>query len=618
MRVEAIATTGFVESWLERDGALLRLRLARPKANLVDAAMIAALHGAFAEYGRAELRAVLLDAKGPHFSFGASVEEHLPDRCAAMLASLHALILAMLQFPAPILVAVRGQCLGGGLEVALAGGPIFATPDAQLGQPEMKLGVFAPAASCLLPYRVNQPAAEDLLFSGRSISGEEAKAIGLVQVTAVGPRSGRAGLLRRASRAEERRRPRLRRDCGARIARRRRPAAPCRARTPLSRHADEDARCQRRTRRVPRQASSRNGSIADDHVPPVIQIVERCQALFEDLELNAVKQWKAAVPGRKAIGYMPIYVPRELVHAAGMLSVGILGGGDQIEVIQGDAYYQSYICRIPRSTIELALTGRLDCLDGMLFPSICDVIRNLSGMWQILFKDKYVRYFDVPQNYEDAIGGTFYINELQALRDDLGKLRGAPITDEELNASIRVYNANRRAVQDLYAYRAKNPWQAPTSEVYLVLRAGMVLPPEEHTQLVRDYIAAAEALPRPKRDNARVVLNGSFCEQPPLGLIKSIEMAGCYIVDDDFMLVTRWLLDDVPAKRQSTRGALEGVPAPLGNHRGEIRREARGQGRFPPQADQDQRRGGRDFRGSFVLRPGAARASDAAGRALQA
>jgi benzoyl-CoA reductase subunit C len=133
------------------------------------------------------------------------------------------------------------------------------------------------------------------------------------------------------------------------------------------------------------------------------------------------------------------------------------------------------------------------------------------------------------------------------LRDDLGKLRGAPITDEELNASIRVYNANRRAVQDLYAYRAKNPWQAPTSEVYLVLRAGMVLPPEEHTQLVRDYIAAAEALSRPKRDNARVVLNGSFCEQPPLGLIKSIEMAGCYIVDDDFMLVTRWLLDDVPA-----------------------------------------------------------------------
>ena len=120
-------------------------------------------------------------------------------------------------------------------------------------------------------------------------------------------------------------------------------------------------------------------------------IVERCQALFDDLDFNAVKQWKAAAPGRKAIGYMPIYVPREIIHAAGFLPLGIVGGGDQLEVIQGDAYYQSYICRIPRSTIELGLTGRLDCLDGMLFPSICDVIRNLSGMWQILFKDKYVR-----------------------------------------------------------------------------------------------------------------------------------------------------------------------------------------------------------------------------------
>ncbi len=177
-----------LKDWLDHDGALLRLRLARPKANIVDAAMIAALSGALVAFrGHPGLRGVLLDAEGPHFSFGASVEEHLPDRCAAMLASLHALIMVMLEFPVPILVAVRGQCLGGGLEVALAGGPIFAAPDAQFGQPEMKLGVFAPAASVLLPYRVNQPLAEDLLFSGRSIGAEEARSAGLVQVVFADP-----------------------------------------------------------------------------------------------------------------------------------------------------------------------------------------------------------------------------------------------------------------------------------------------------------------------------------------------------------------------------------------------------------------------------------------------
>jgi benzoyl-CoA reductase subunit C len=284
-----------------------------------------------------------------------------------------------------------------------------------------------------------------------------------------------------------------------------------------------------------------------NETPKVLQIVQRCEALFEDLNFNAVKQWKAAAPGRKAIGYMPVYVPREIIHAAGMLPVGILGGGDALEVIQGDAYYQSYICRIPRSTIELGLTGRLDVLDGMLFPSICDVIRNLSGMWQMLFKDKYVRYLDVPQNYQDEVGGTFYVQEMQVLREDFGKLAGREITDADLNASIRVYNDNRAAIRELYAYRAAKPWQAPTSEVYLLQRAGMVLPVEEHTALVREYLVAAELLQRPKRDNARVVINGSFCEQPPLALIKSIEMSGCYVVDDDFMLVNRWLLDEVPA-----------------------------------------------------------------------
>jgi len=177
-----------LKAWLEKDGALLRLRLSRPKANLVDAAMIAALHAALAQYRRhVMLRGVLLDAEGTHFSFGASVEEHLPEQCAAMLSSLHALLLEMLEFPVPLMVAVHGQCLGGGLELALACGRIFASPTAQFGQPEIKLGVFAPAASALLPYRVNQPDAEDLLLTGRSIGADEALRMGLVQQIADDP-----------------------------------------------------------------------------------------------------------------------------------------------------------------------------------------------------------------------------------------------------------------------------------------------------------------------------------------------------------------------------------------------------------------------------------------------
>ena len=281
---------------------------------------------------------------------------------------------------------------------------------------------------------------------------------------------------------------------------------------------------------------------------PVGEIVAACEAIFEDLSFAKAREWKAAVPGRKVIGYMPVYVPREIVHAAGMLPLGILGGGADMEVIHGDAYYQSYICRIPRSTIEMAINGKLDFVDGMMFPSICDVIRNLSGIWKLLFKDKYVRYFDAPQNFREGVGGVFYANEMRELRDGLANLAGREVTDDDLRRSIAVYNENRLWVNKVYDFRSAFPWKAPSAEVYLLMRAGMVLPPEEHTLLMREYLAAAEAANRPMRDNCRVVLTGAFCEQPPLSLIKSLEMSGCYIVDDDLMLVSRWLLEDVPTE----------------------------------------------------------------------
>lgn len=174
--------------WRERDGKLLRLRLARPKANIVDAAMIVALDEALnAAHADHALRAVLLDHEGPHFSFGASVQEHLPNQCAAMLKTLHRLIMRMVDYPVPILVAMRGQVLGGGLEVVSAGHLLFASPDTRMGQPEIQLAVFPPAASCLLPERVGIAQAEDLIYSGRSVTADEALRIGLINAVADDP-----------------------------------------------------------------------------------------------------------------------------------------------------------------------------------------------------------------------------------------------------------------------------------------------------------------------------------------------------------------------------------------------------------------------------------------------
>jgi cyclohexa-1,5-dienecarbonyl-CoA hydratase len=177
-----------LKTWFEAEGRLLRLRLNQPKANLLDAAMIAALDAALAEHlHNAVIGAVLLDAEGPHFSFGASVEEHLPGQCDAMLRDFHRLVLRLVESPVPVLAAVRGRCLGGGLELALACHIVFVAPDATLAQPEMNLGVFAPAASCLLPEIVGPARAIDLLLSGRGIGGTEAVAMGMAREASSDP-----------------------------------------------------------------------------------------------------------------------------------------------------------------------------------------------------------------------------------------------------------------------------------------------------------------------------------------------------------------------------------------------------------------------------------------------
>jgi benzoyl-CoA reductase subunit C len=275
-------------------------------------------------------------------------------------------------------------------------------------------------------------------------------------------------------------------------------------------------------------------------------LLTRAEELYRDLSFASVRSWKDSTGGL-AVGYMPIYVPCELFHAQGVLPVGIMGGGDSVEIIRGDAYYQSYICHIPRSTIELGLNGSLDCLDGMIFPAICDVIRNLSGMWKLQFPDKLSKYFDVPQNFDPAIGGQFYRREMEELSGEL-TARGAKGYDAEaLRSSIGIYNENRKLVREAYALRRESPWKVPTAELYLVLRAGLVLPVEEFSEMLADYLAAVRADDsRRPMDQARVVLAGSFCEQPPLGLIKTLERSGCYIVEDDLVQVYRWLLHDVP------------------------------------------------------------------------
>jgi cyclohexa-1,5-dienecarbonyl-CoA hydratase len=140
---------------------------------------------------------VLIEGDGPHFSFGASVAEHRPGRIGEMLPAFHGLFAQMLRAAVPLLAAVRGQCLGGALELAAFCQRVFAAPDARLGQPEIQLGVFAPVASLILPERIGRGGAEDLCLSGRTLDADEALRIGLVDEIAADPAAAALAYARR-------------------------------------------------------------------------------------------------------------------------------------------------------------------------------------------------------------------------------------------------------------------------------------------------------------------------------------------------------------------------------------------------------------------------------------
>ncbi len=170
---------------LEYDGHVARVVLAAPKANIVDQQMMGELDSAFDRLAaRRDLKAIVLIGEGPNFSFGASVQEHLPEQISRTLVRLHALLRRIAEAPAPTIAAVHGQCLGGGLELALACDLILAEETAELGCPEIQLGVFPPAASALLPVRLGAGLAASLVLSGARVTGAAAVAIGLVARTA--------------------------------------------------------------------------------------------------------------------------------------------------------------------------------------------------------------------------------------------------------------------------------------------------------------------------------------------------------------------------------------------------------------------------------------------------
>lgn len=167
------------------DGAVVKILLNAPKANILEAAMLREILDALDELGRnKDVKALVFEGSGKHFSFGASVPEHTKQNAAMMLNAFHAMFFQLVRLAIPTLAVVRGQCLGGGMELALFCNFIFADKTAVFGQPEIVLGVLPPPASVMLWRKVGQAHADSIILSGQSIDAAEAYRIGLANMVA--------------------------------------------------------------------------------------------------------------------------------------------------------------------------------------------------------------------------------------------------------------------------------------------------------------------------------------------------------------------------------------------------------------------------------------------------
>ncbi|RMD82651.1 MAG: benzoyl-CoA reductase subunit C [Lentisphaerae bacterium] len=270
------------------------------------------------------------------------------------------------------------------------------------------------------------------------------------------------------------------------------------------------------------------------------------QQQWRSIDFEPVKNWKAQHPKGSVIATFPVWVPVEIIHAAGALPVMILGAGGLIDVEYADARMQSFICSISRSTLELGLRGYLKFLDGFVFPSICDVARNLSGVWQRNFPEQMVVYLHLPENIQSPHAIRYMVQELKRLARALEERTGRTITDEALRQAIHAYNQVRNRLGILQQIREQEPDRLSTYEFYQLLRAGAMYPVDAYLEILNDAIEKVRTREARPRDRIRVILEGSFCEQPPPELIWAIEEAGCYILDDDFMLGLKYLTRPVP------------------------------------------------------------------------
>ncbi|HWQ78107.1 MAG TPA: (R)-2-hydroxyglutaryl-CoA dehydratase subunit beta [Anaerovoracaceae bacterium] len=268
---------------------------------------------------------------------------------------------------------------------------------------------------------------------------------------------------------------------------------------------------------------------------------------FREIAGNPKKQLQARkAEGKKCIGVLPYYVPEELVDAAGMAPFG-LWGSNRKTISRAKEYCATFYCAIAQLDLEMLLDGTLDLLDGVITPSICDTLRPMTQNIRVAMSGKMPCIFLAhPQNRRPAYGQKFTMEQYANVRSELEKIAGAPITDEAISASIRVYNRSRAARREFVKLAGEHCDVVKPVSRSAVLKAAWFMPKAVYTEKLEALNEELRALPACDWKGVKVVTSGIICDNPNLlGIFEAYNVA---IAADDVAHESRSFRVDAPEK----------------------------------------------------------------------
>ncbi len=266
--------------------------------------------------------------------------------------------------------------------------------------------------------------------------------------------------------------------------------------------------------------------------------------------------------GEKVFGYFCTYFPEELLHAADILPMRILGDKDNVSL--ADSHVQTFICSLVRTSLDAALKNKLDFLDGVMFPHSCDSIQNLADIWRHNFPNQFSEVAVLPVWIDVPEAEDYLTEEIGRLRRKLEEHLGKDIRNADLKKSIEVYNENRMALADLYALRRESPALISGKDVLSVVRASMCMRKEDHTAMLRNLLDELRAKPKSDRQAIRIILYGNVCDDP--ALMSLFDELDAVVVDDDLCTGSRYFLHIEPSEgdpvRRIAQRYIRKVPCP--------------------------------------------------------